>query len=81
MSPTVLIAIVVIWLAQAGCVALYASAKLYPWFPVFLASLFLGFALPVLLLAIAPDRELVYAMEEADFDPDFDDDFEIGLAR
>jgi hypothetical protein len=81
MNPTVLIAIVLIWLAQAGCVALYASAKRYPAFPVFLASLFLGFPLPLLLLALAPAMELVYTIEEADFDPDFGDDFQIGLAR
>jgi hypothetical protein len=81
MSPTVLIAIAVIWVAQAGCVALYASAKRYPWLPVFLASLFLGFPLPVLLLALAPAMELVYTMEEADFDSDVGDDFQIRLAR
>lgn len=43
-------------LAQAGLTASYAWSKGHPAFAVFIATAFLGFPLPVLLIALAPDR-------------------------
>lgn len=44
------------WVILALAVAMDASEKDVPPFPVFIVSLFLGFPLPLLLVALAPDR-------------------------
>jgi hypothetical protein len=49
---TILIAAGVVWICLAGGVSIYANAKGFPAFPVFLSALFLGFPLPLLLIAI-----------------------------
>ena len=52
------IIVLVVWIALAALTGLYASAKRYPWFPIFLAALTpVGLPIALVLLALAPERE------------------------
>lgn len=53
---TILGVLAIVDLAQALFTAIYADSKGFSSPPVFLATLFLGFPLPVLLIALAPDH-------------------------
>jgi hypothetical protein len=52
----IIVLIMVVWVLGAIGVSQYGESKGHPWFPIFLASLGVGFGLPLLLVAIMPAR-------------------------
>jgi hypothetical protein len=53
------------WVFASVLTALYAGAKNYSIVAIFIATLFIGFPVVVLVLAIAPDRTLAQALSPA----------------
>lgn len=45
-----------VWLVLSACVALYGSSRGYPFFPLFVCGIFLGFPLVLLVVTVAPRR-------------------------
>jgi len=63
------IIVLLVWVAMAALTALYASAKRYPWFPIFVAALTpVGLPVALILLALAPEKPGSW-QEELEFVP------------
>ena len=52
----IILGVAAIYIVGAAWTSLYASERGHPWLPVLLATLFLGFPLPLLLVALLPGR-------------------------
>jgi hypothetical protein len=56
-GAAVLGGIAIVWIAVSVAAALYPWSKGYPFFPMFVAALFLGFPIVVFVVAIAVGRD------------------------